>query len=164
MGLFDWLDPTRGWPSVSGPAPDLDRQSLQLGALPFGVPIEAARVLGRPDEFEWRSRIRKDCSLLYAKKGLRLRFAEGRLQDVAYLVGPTASDHPSFERSSPLAPDGTRLTAEADRGRIVALFGAPDPGGSDETTLQVFHGQGVISDFFLDEQGHLKQWTLYADD
>ena len=60
--------------------------------------------------------------------------------------------------------DGTRLTAEADRGRIVALFGEPDPRGSDETCLQVFHGQGVISDFYLDEQGHLKEWILYADD
>jgi hypothetical protein len=62
-----------------------------------------------------------------------------------------------------MAPDGTRLTPEVDRGRIVALFGEPDPGGSDETCLQVFHGRGVASDFYLDDQGHLKEWSLYPE-
>lgn len=63
-----------------------------------------------------------------------------------------------------MAPDGSRLTPEIDRARIVALFGEPDPGGSDETCLQVFHGRGVISDFYLDERGRLKEWVLYPDD
>ena len=51
-----------------------------------------------------------------------------------------------------------------DKDRIVALFGEPDPKGSDDETLQVFHGQGVISDFDIDEGGHLIRWTLYPDD
>jgi hypothetical protein len=164
MGLFDWLDPTRSWPPVPGRAPDLSRHSLQLTSLPFGAPLESARVLGRPDEVEWESRIRKEFSLLYAAKGFRLHFVQGKLVRVTYLVGRGASEHRSFEPAQPMAPDGTRLTGDVDRARIVALFGEPDPGGSDETCLQVFHGRGVISDFDLDERGCLKEWTLYPDD
>jgi hypothetical protein len=164
VSLFDWPDPTRGWPDVDGAAPDPSWGSLQLASLPFGSPVEAASVLGRPDKVEWRNRLRKDCDLLYARKGLRLRFAHGRLREVTYLVGADACRHPSFQPSRPLTPDGSRLTPDADRDRIASLFGEPDPGGSDETVLQVFHGHGVISDFSLDDSGHLKEWSLYPDD
>jgi hypothetical protein len=164
MGLLAWLDPTRGWPVVPGPAPELDAASLQLESLSFGAPIEGARAVGRPDRLEWRNRFRRDCDLLYAGKGLRLRFTRGRLSEVAFLVGSSASDHPAFAPARPRAPDGTRLTSEADRDRIVALFGEPDPGGSDSTVLQVFHGQGLVSDFFLDDRGRLKEWVLYPGD
>jgi len=164
FGLFAWLDPTRNWESVPGRAPDLEQQSLQLASLPFGAPLESARILGRPDVLEWRSRLRKEFALLYATKGFRLRFERGKLVDVAYLVGRGASEHPSFAPSQPMAPDGTRLTGDVDRSRIVALFGEPDPGGSDETCLQVFHACGVISDFYLDERRCLREWVLYPDD
>ena len=164
MGLLDFLNPTHGWEPVAGRAPDLSLQSLQLTSLPFGSPVESARFLGRPDGVEWQSRINKDFTLLYAKKGLRVRFNKGKLTQLAYLVGRGADSPPSLEPSQPMAPDGSRLTSEIDRARIVALFGEPDPGGSDETCLQVFHGRGVISDFYLDERGGLKEWVLYPDD
>jgi hypothetical protein len=164
MGVLDWLDPTRSWPEVPGPAPELSRITMQLEGLRFGDPIESARSLGRPDRFEWRSRVKKDCDLVYARKGLRLRFTRGHLSEVGFLIAPGSSDLPGFAPSRPLAPDGTRLGPEADRARIVALFGQPDPGGSDQTVLQVFHQRGVASDFFLDEQGHLKEWALYPND
>jgi hypothetical protein len=164
VGVLDWLDPTRGWASVPGGAPDLSRQSLQLASLPFGSPVTSASVFGQPDAVEWHSRIRKELSLLHARKGFRLRFERDKLVEVAYLVGRGASEHPSFEPSQPMAPDGTRLTADADRARIVALFGEPDPGGSDATCLQVFHGRGVVSDFYLDERGCLREWALYPED
>jgi hypothetical protein len=64
VGLFDWLDPTRSWESVPGRAPDLGPQSLQIASLPFGAPLESARILGRPDELEWR-RLRGVC-VVYA--------------------------------------------------------------------------------------------------
>ena len=164
MGLLDFLDPTREWPIVAGLPPDLDGSTLQFDALHFGDPVESARFLGRPNQIEWSSRINKDFQLLYAEKGLRLRFTKGKLRDVSFLVGDRASDHPAFAPAQPLAPDGTRLTPEVDRSKIVALFGEPDPGGSDDECLQVFHGQGVISDFYLDGDGHLTKWVLYADD
>lgn len=164
MGLTDWFDPTKQWEPVSGPAPDPSALSLQVPVLPFGSPLESARVLGRPDEFEWKSRRAKDCTLLYATKGLRLRFRGGQLAEVAYLIGPGACAHASFSPAQPSAPDGSRLTADVDRARIVSIFGEPDPGGSDETCLQVFHGHGVISDFYLDETGRLREWDLYPDD
>lgn len=161
MGVLDWLDATRRWPVVAGPAPNLNRVLMQFDALRFGASIESARVLGRPEKLHWNNRIRKDCVLLYASKGLRLHFHEGRLQEVAFLIGPAASDHPAFAPAQPMAPDGTRLDAQTDRDRIVALFGTPDPRGSEATTLQIFHRNGVASDFDLDKDGRLTVWSIY---
>ncbi len=163
MGVLDWLDPTRTWPVIPGPAPLLNRLLLQFDALRFGAPIDAARVLGRPDTFHWTSRIHKECELLYASKGLRLRFREGQLNEVRFLIGAASSDHPAFTPAEPIVPDGTHLTAQMDRDQIIAVFGQPDPGGSDDTTLQIFHRNGVASDFNLDQQGRLTEWALYPE-
>lgn len=154
MGVLDWLDPTRSWPVVPGPAPSLNRISLQFEGLRFGAPIDAARVLGRPDTFHWTNRLRKDCELHYASKGLRLRFKEARLAEVTFLIGA----------ARPTAPDGTPLTPQTTRDQIAALFGTPDPGGSDEETAQIFHGNGVASDFNFAPQDRLIEWSLYPDD
>jgi hypothetical protein len=162
MGVTDWFDPTHGWETVDGVAPD-PGPSLQVPLLSFGSPVESARVLGKPDAFEWRSRRERHYELLYARRGLRLRFKEGQLIDVSYLIGKDACEHASFKPSQPLAPDGTRLTSALDRAQIVKLFGEPDPGGSDDTCLQIFHGHGVVSDFYLDEQGRLREWSLYPE-
>ena len=164
MGLTDWIDPTHTWEEIAGAAPDPSALSLQLASLPFGAPLESAHLLGRPDVLEWKSRRDKECVLLYAKRGLRLRFKGDRLAEVSYLIGKGACDHPAFNPSQPSAPDGTRLTPAIDRAAIVRIFGEPDPAGSDDTCLQVFHGHGVISDFYLDEPGHLTEWSIYPDD
>jgi hypothetical protein len=164
MSVLDWLDPTRTWPVVAGPAPDVNRTSMQLDALRFGAPIESAHVLGKPEKFHWNNRLKKECELLYARKGLRLRFGDGRLREVTFLIGPESSDHPDFTPAQPTAPDGTRLNAQTTRDRIEALFGPADPGGSDETTLQIFHRNGVASDFDLDQQGQLIEWSIYPED
>ena len=163
MSVLDWLDPTRGWPEAGGPAPQLNRL-MQLDALPFGSPIESAHVFGRPEKFHWNSRVHKDCELLYARNGVRLRFREGKLRDVTFLIGLAASDHPDYAPAQPAAPDGTRLTPQIDRARIEELFGPADPGGSDDTCLQIFHRNGLASDFYLDARGHLTEWTMYPDD
>jgi hypothetical protein len=164
MSVLDWLDPTRSWPVVAGPAPELNRMLLQFDALRFGAPVEAARFLGKPDQFHWHNRIHKDCELLYAAKGLRLRFRQDRLRDVRFLIGAGSCDHPAFRAAHPMAPDGTRLTPQITRETIEGIFGAPDPQGSDETCLQIFHRNGIASDFNLDEQGQLIEWALYPDD
>jgi hypothetical protein len=85
------------------------------------------------------------------------------LSRLEFLIGAKASTHPAYAPARPKAPDGTSMTPEWDRARIVTLFGEPDPGGSDETCLQIFHGL-VISDFDLDGDGHLGGWQLYPDD
>ena len=164
MGLGDWFDPTRTWESASGPAPDPSALSLQIPTLPFGCPLETARALGRPDAFEWRSRREHHCELLYASRGLRLRVNDDKLIEVSDLIGPEACAHAAFAPSAPLAPDGTRLTRDVVRAQIVKSFGEPDPGGSDDECLQIFHGHGVVSDFYLDEQGRLREWSLYPED
>jgi len=164
MSVLDWLDPTRSWPVIAGPAPDLNRLLLQFESLRFGAPIESAHFLGRPEALHWNNRLHKDCDLLYASKGLRLRFKEGVLREVRFLIGPTASDHSAYKPAHPIAPDGTHLTAQTGRDQIVAIFGEPDPGGSDEITLQIFHKNGVASDFDFDPTGHLTEWALYPDD
>ena len=148
---------------MDGAAPD-PGPSLRIAMLPFGSPLESARALGRPDGFEWKSHHDKHSELLYAKRGVRLRFKGDQLVEVSYLIGQNACDHASFTPSQPLAPTGVRLTPAVDRAQIVSIFGEPDPGGSDDTCLQVFHSHGVISDFYLDEQGHLSEWSLYPDD
>lgn len=160
--MIGLLDPTRRWEPVAGLAPD--PSGLRLTSLPFGSPLAAAQYLGKPDVFEWKSRRDNECTLMYAAKGLRLRFKEDTLVEVAYLIGSHASDHPSFTPSTPLAPDGSRLSPAVDRARIVAIFGEPDPMGSDEECLQVFHGGGVVSDFYVDDDGHLTEWDLYPQD
>ncbi len=162
MGVMAWFEPTHDWDAVDGAAPD-PGPSFQVPMLPFGSPLESARALGKPDAFEWRSRRERHFELLYARRGLRLRFKEGQLIDVSYLIGRDACEHPAFKPSQPRAPDGSRLTADLDRGQIVELFGEPDPGGSDDTCLQIFLGHGVVSDFYLDEQGHLREWSLYPE-
>jgi len=163
MGLSAWFDPTKNWDAADGPAPD-PGPSLQIALLPFGSPIESARALGKPDHFEWKSRRGQRYELLYARRGLRLRFEGGQLVEVSYLIAPAACDHPSFTPSQPLAPDGTRLTPNVDRAQVVKIFGEPDPRGSEDTCLQIFHGHGVASDFYLDDGGHLTEWSLYPDD
>ena len=162
MSLSDFFDPTRTWEPAAGPAPD--PIGFQISGLPFGAPLESARFLGRPDVFEWKSRLEKEYTLLYASRGLRLRFQGGLLNEVSYLIAQDSCRHASFTPSRPMAPDGTRLTPDMDRARIVAIFGEPDPEGSDEETLQVFHAGVAISDFQIDEHGHLREWDLYADD
>jgi len=151
MGLFGFGDPTKSWPTVSGPAPTINSALMQIDQLRFGAPIESARFLGRPDEFRSKG---KDCYLLYVSKGLRLRFTDKLLSEVSFLVSSGAT---------PVAPDGSRLTPATDQAAIVAAFGEPDPGGSDDTCLQVFHGHGVASDFYLDNDGHLTEWSLYPE-
>lgn len=149
---------------AAGPTPDPDATLTQFDSLRFGDPLASARFLGRPERLQWRSRIRRDCDALYAKQGLRLRFRGDRLTELTFLIGPHSNDHPAFVPAQPKAPNGTRLTPEVDRAQIVALFGEPDPKGSDETCLQVFHDGRVISDFYLDGGGHLERWVLYPDD
>jgi hypothetical protein len=164
MGLLDSLiDPTREWPVVAGPAPDVNRALMQLDQLRFGDPLDSARFLGRPDAFEWVSRRRKDYDLIHARKGLRLRFKDGRFVELEFYIGPRSCEHPAFAAARPKAPDGTTLTPEIDKKRIGELFGEPDPKGSDDEVLQVFH-TNVASDFFLDETGHLESWALYPND
>src|SRR3989442_15154681 len=119
--MLNLLNPTRDWPVVSGPAPNVDRVRMQFDALHFGDPLEAARFLGRPDTFHWRNMIRKDCDLTYSGKGLRLSFTDGKLSEIAFQIGA----------AEPEAPDGTRLSRQTDKEAIVQVFGEPDPGGSD---------------------------------
>jgi hypothetical protein len=163
VGLFDWLDPTREWPMVAGPAPDLNSSLLPFDSLRFGDPLTSARFLGRPEQFQWHSRSAKEYDLVYARKGLRLGFRGDRLGEIEYFIGPHASVLPAFAPARPRAPDGTRLTPDMDRDRIVAVFGEPDPKGSDDGCLQIHHGR-VSSDFILDDAGRLETWVLYPDD
>ena len=152
--MFGLGDPTKDWPVVPGPAPNISSTLMQFDQLRFGAPIESARFLGRPDDFHWKGLPGKNCELLYLSKGLRLEFTDRRLSEVAFLIEGGAS---------PVAPDGSRLTRATGKNAIVAAFGEPDPGGSDDTCLQVFHGHGVASDFYLDDDGHLTEWCLYPE-
>jgi hypothetical protein len=163
MGVLDWLDPTRTWPVVAGPAPDLNRLLFQFDALRFGALIDAARVIGRPDAVNWINRFHKKCELFYASKGLRLRFDEGKLCEVTFLIAPSPDEQAPFTPAQPVAPDGTRLDGQLDRDQIVAVFGPGDPGGSDDETLQIFHKNGVASDFDFNPAGRLIRWSLYPD-
>jgi hypothetical protein len=105
MGVLDWLDPTRTWPAVAGPAPALNRLLLQFDALRFGAPIDAARLLGRPDAVNWTNRFRKNCELFYASKRLRLRFNEGRLCDVTFLIAPSPDEQAPFIHKNGVVSD-----------------------------------------------------------
>jgi hypothetical protein len=158
MGLLDWLNPTRDWPVVDGPAPELNRTLLQFDSLRFGSPLEsAAHVFGRPDEFKSVSRAKKEYRLTYLQKGVRLRFREDKLDQITFLIK---------EGSKPVVSDGTRLSSQTGKDQVVATFGKPDPDGSEDFCLQIFHGQGVISDFYFEDpaHSHLTEWTLYPDD
>jgi hypothetical protein len=167
LGLFDRLlnfgDPTKDWPVVSGPVPALSRRTMQLEAPRFGEPLESARSLGRPDQFTWESRRHQNSELLYASKGLRLEFEANRLVEVTFFIAPSSCPHPAFKPAQPKSRDGVALGPETGRKRIIELFGEPDPKGSDDEVLQIFHGD-TVSDFFLTEEGRLDRWELYLND
>ena len=151
MALFGFGDPTKDWPAAGAPAPEINSVLMQFDALRFGAPLEAARFLGRPDRFEKSG---KKAMLHYSTQGLRLTFTDDALSEIAFLIGA----------ASPSAPDGTRLTPDTDKDAIVKLFGEPDPGGSDDDCLQIFHDHGVASDFYIDESGRLTEWALYPSE
>jgi hypothetical protein len=136
---------------------------MQLEAPRFGEPVESARSLGRPDEFTWKSRRHRNCELLYASKGLRLEFESNRLVEATFFIAPASCPHPRFSPAHPKSPDGVVLGPDMDRKRIVELFGEPDPKGSDDEVLQIFHGD-TVSDFFLTEGGRLDRWEIYLND
>ena len=167
MGILDKLtgfgDPTENWPVVKGPAPTVQPTLMQFDSPRLGDPVEAARFLGKPDTFSWQGRTEKSFNLEYASKGLRLRFVAGKLAEITLYIGPKSCEHPAFIPAQPMAPDGTLLTAETARQQIVAQFGEPDPLGSDDEVLQIFHGR-TASDFFIDPQGRLESWVLYPND
>jgi hypothetical protein len=167
VSIFDKLlgleDPTRDWPIVGGPAPPVQPSLMQLDAPRLGDSVESARVLGRPDAFTWKNRRGKEFDLLYASKGLRLRFKGERLAEVELLIGPKACDHAAYVPAHPKAPDGTALTPETTRARIAELVGQPEAKGSDEEVMQIFHGR-TASDFWFDPDGTLRSWSLYPND
>lgn len=136
---------------------------MQLEAPRFGEPLESARPLGRPDQFTWQNKKAGFSELLYASKGLRLQFEANRLVEATFFIGPTSCPHPGFKPAQPKSPQGIALGPEMGRKRIVELFGEPDPKGSDEEVLQIFHGD-TVSEFFLTEEGRLDRWDLYLND
>ncbi len=167
MSVFDKLlgrnDPTQDWPVVAGPAPAVQPSLMQFEAPRLGEPVEAARILGKPDAVTWRSRGGKELDLLYASKGLLLRFKADRLTELELFIGPKACDHPAYVPAHPQAPDGTPLTPETTRAQIAEHVGKPEAKGSDDEVLQIFHGR-TVSDFWFDPDGALRSWSLYPND
>lgn len=167
MGLFDKLaglaNPTAQWPVVRGDAPAVQPTLMQFDAPQLGDSVDTARFLGKPDTFTSRSRMEKSFDLVHAGKGLRLRYTAEHLAEITLYIGPQSCDDSAFIPVEPVAPDGSLLTPDTSRQRILEIFGEPEPLGSDDIVLQFFHGR-TASDLFFDEQGRLESWVLYPND
>jgi hypothetical protein len=80
-------DPLKDWPEVTE-LPEIDLESLAIGDLRMGDPLDAAFLLGRPSSVEQPEESR--CSLVYERFGLRLEFVDGRLAEARF-AGPAAA-------------------------------------------------------------------------
>ena len=167
MSLFDKLlgvpDPTTQWPAVRGYAPTVEHSLWQFEAPCLGDAVETARFLGKPDSFSSQNRAKKSFDLMYASKGLRLRYVEARLAEITLYIGSSFCEEPGFVSAEPLAPDGTTLSPDTSRKRLLEIFGTPEPMGSDDEVLQFFHGN-VGCDLFIDKDGRLESWVMYPND
>ncbi len=162
-------DVTAEWPELPVGAPIFDVSKAQIGPLPFGAPFEAARELGKADEY--KPNAGTNSSLLYARSGYILEWEESGLVYVAYFVGPDeyARKHPALAYCRPrvIAPDGTlhEFHAETDAPALVAAFGTP--GGADldeeESVLEWEIGKLTI-EAELNERGRLKSLNAFLTD
>lgn len=143
------------------PAPALDCGRMAVGALPFGASLLDAAAFGKPDSFQWLEG--STCLLLHAAKGYALEFSDGRLESVAYFVGPDPHQpqSPQLRFSSPLV-DGAPLSSSSTRDELEAAFGKPTEVDEDEDeTVLRFNRGGLELECELNAAGTLKRLAAW---
>lgn len=161
-------DPTRDWPApVSGPPPtvSLERRALETfgGRLKFGDRLDSARVLGRPNTCDAGE---NTATLVYDAWGLTLEFELGKFVQATFAIGASHRDRPGAApaMAETRGPDGQALTARTTKSELLKRFGEPEKTQAfdDETVLYYRHGP-LVSEFQLEEDGHLSGWDVYVD-
>ena len=166
--LFTKTDPTSDWPPAQDRAPDVDLDGRRLtgfgGAVAFGDPLEAARVLGRPDEVSggkggaW--------TLSYERHGLTLEFEEGRFVHASFSIasGEDSADEPDAWGRERRGPDGRALSSRTRLREVLERFGEPRETQrlEGETVLYYAHGE-LVSELQFDEADRLTGWDVYLD-
>lgn len=169
MGLLSFLfggppDPTRDWPLSTGAAPEFDVSAGTLGALKFGAAVEEARVFGRPDEARWKSG--RVLRLLWARWGLEIEFVEGRLEFIAWIIGPDpcAPSHRDLRFAHPKPVGGPVLDGRTTEADLTAWLGPGDRrDADDDETIVEWVKNGLIHEFELSPAGKLKRWNVYEE-
>lgn len=168
MGLLDLLlgrreDPTAKWPAAGGcPTPAVDLSNMTIGPLRFGSELKAAQCLGKPDNFRWTGE--HSCELLYAFGGFLTGFENGRLDYVAFFIGPDdlAPKHTALKLSEPQILGGVKLTAQTGAAELRQLFGKAEAEDvDDDETVLTYERAGTVMEFELSTKGQLKRWNLY---
>jgi hypothetical protein len=172
MSLFSKVfgggdDPTRDWPSSQGPCPQvsLERQALEAfgGRLTFGDAVEAARFLGRPESY---SAGKSTATLTYPRWALTLEFELGRFVHMSHTIARSHRDPPDSAVSTfePIGTDRLPLTSRTTRDQLLQRFGEPSKTQSfDDETIFYYNAGPLMSEFQLDQDGHLYGWDLYLD-
>jgi hypothetical protein len=176
VGLFDKLlgkrpDPTAAWRVFCLPIPEIDAGTLKFGGLRIGDPIEAAAELGRPESF-CATRRSSHCVLTYAAGGFFLEFYEGRLEYLAFYIGPDPSMEPLAKElkvtfASPrvrcASGEIVTLSCQSDRAAVERIFGPPESLDVDEDeTILSYERPDVTMEFELEgASGRLKRWQLF---
>lgn len=97
--------------------------------------------------------------------GLGLSFEGKTVAEVAYRIGARALAHGKGDTpATPTGPDGLPLTAAMTEGNLLARFGAPESRQDVDTETILCYAVGpLVSEFLLDEQKRLEEWTVYLD-
>ena len=117
-------DPTADWPELAGVLPQLAFWPLRLGTLRLGADVEAARVLGRPEEVR-RSKLPGAFGLLYTRFGVELDFEEGRLMELTCHLDRSWRWRDGMPARELRLADGTRWNDRSTLAELRARLGEP---------------------------------------
>jgi len=156
---------TIDWPTVEVPPPiTVDLARASIGPLALGDHINAALVLGQPDEY-----VRHDghgCGLYYRKWGFQIEFDDSRQFNFAcFLVSPDPADRDRPTDYRPVAIKGKQpLTRDTHEPDIRSAFGKPSDESKDAAgNLITYRENGLILDFTFSPEGNLVEFTFARD-
>jgi len=162
------IDPTLGWPCLHTELPGFNMETLRLGSLAFGDPIDAiAPVLGRPGRFQWVED--RWAELIFPEIGLEIDVETDGIVYFGVFLGEDffVPDVPGFRFAQPRViwnDEKFHLTSDWTRSDIENRFGLPvtfDEDDCDETILYYAHRSVAMEFEIAMPENRLKRWNLF---
>jgi len=155
-------NPTKDWPIVEIPEPEINLDDIKLATLRFGDDFSRAQVLGRPDLFEGNEEAY--CELIYTRVGFQVDFRAGRLAYIAFYIGPDQESESlkGLVYSKPHITGAGSLTSNVTEAKIVDWLGSPgDRDKTDEESVLFYPHREITMEFEFNAESCLKRWNLY---
>lgn len=154
---------TFDWPRVAKP-PEirLELATGSVGVLRFGDNIDAARPLGRPNDYYRHEG--NGCGLLYFERSIYLEFDERReLSFVTFHLLPSPSDSSSrFVGRSVQLLNGAVISCDSSPDDISRLFGKSVDASKDEDGMVHTHNaHGFILDVYFTPAGRIYEIDIF---